>query len=154
MNFIPTFFNVGNVSYMPGTFASFIALAIAIPLVVIFDRLLLVFAFLILLIAYFCAVPKFIKQYGESDPSCVVADEVLGQWFVVMFLQDFTLFNFSIAFIFFRLFDILKPYPINVLDDKSRYGSYFKQSFFVLADDILAAILSIIFVYFTNLLIH
>ena len=55
------------------------------------------------------------------------------------------LFEYVIAFILFRFFDILKPFPINYFDK-------LKNPFGVIGDDILAGLISglIIFLIFMN----
>jgi phosphatidylglycerophosphatase A len=56
---------------------------------------------------------------GEHDPGIVVIDEVLGQWvalFSLWFIGD-PVFVVS-AFLFFRLFDILKLYPASVFENR------------------------------------
>ena len=51
-----------------------------------------------------------------------------------MFLVKFTLSNVTILFLLFRIFDIFKPFPINVIDMKMKSG------FGIVFDDILAGI--------------
>ena len=74
------------------------------------------------------------KSLGRKDPSIVVVDEVAGQLVALLFLP----FNASIwlvitGFLFFRLFDIWKPYPIRKLESlESGLG--------IMADDILAGV--------------
>ena len=52
-----------------------------------------------------------------------------------------------LGFIFFRIFDILKPFPINLIDKK------IKNSFGVIFDDIVAGIYSVICLKLINGLI-
>lgn len=68
----------------------------------------------------------------KADPQQIVIDEFAGYYFSIIFLTP-TLSSFIIAFIFFRIFDILKPPPIKQLESLPRgYG--------IMADDILAGI--------------
>ena len=46
-----------------------------------------------------------------SDPSEVVIDEVAG-FLLTMFLLPLSWLTLGLGFILFRVFDILKPYPI------------------------------------------
>jgi phosphatidylglycerophosphatase A len=55
------------------------------------------------------------ESTGEKDPSRIVIDEAAG-YLVSFFLMPFTLFNVILVFILFRFFDILKPYPIGLID--------------------------------------
>ena len=78
-----------------------------------------------------------------KDPSCIVIDEIVA--LVMLFLlipQSMT--NFILAFIFFRLFDIFKPYPISWAEKKFQHG------FGIMFDDILAALLSLTVLKITN----
>ncbi|PKL17472.1 MAG: phosphatidylglycerophosphatase A [Spirochaetae bacterium HGW-Spirochaetae-5] len=55
------------------------------------------------------------KFYKSKDPQQVVLDEVLGYWIAVLFIP----FSFTfavLAFILFRVFDIIKPFPANSLE--------------------------------------
>jgi phosphatidylglycerophosphatase A len=53
-----------------------------------------------------------VEREVGNDPSIVVMDEVVGMGISLLFLpRDWRLF--LIAFILFRLFDIVKPPPIN-----------------------------------------
>ena len=55
------------------------------------------------------------KFYGKKDPQEVVLDEVMGYWITMLFIP----FDWKLAligFVLFRIFDIIKPYPINKLE--------------------------------------
>ncbi len=69
---------------------------------------------------------------GE-DPSLVVIDEIVGQWIALLFLPAYPLMVFVAAFFLFRLFDIWKPYPID-LSQKLNGG------WGIMIDDVLAGI--------------
>lgn len=90
---------------------------------------------------------------NNPDPSEVVIDEVVGQMLTItlcsfssVFIQysEMTnylnhsminfIFIFLMPFILFRLFDILKPWPINIIDQKVHGGLG------IMLDDIVAAI--------------
>lgn len=51
------------------------------------------------------------KQYGE-DPSCVVIDEVVGMQVILVGVADISLWGIILAFFVFRVFDVVKPYPV------------------------------------------
>ncbi|MBS1820326.1 MAG: phosphatidylglycerophosphatase A [Acidobacteria bacterium] len=55
------------------------------------------------------------RHYGRSDPGQVVIDEVLGQ-LITLFLNPVGWAGALIAFLLFRVFDIIKPYPANRLE--------------------------------------
>jgi len=70
---------------------------------------------------------------GRGDPSSVVIDEICG-YLVGIFLLPFTAFNAILVFILFRFFDIVKPWPVSLLDRKMKGGAG------VVLDDIAAGI--------------
>jgi phosphatidylglycerophosphatase A len=72
---------------------------------------------IILLVAFAAgtwAADRAEEQLGK-DPSVVVIDEVLGMLVTLAFLQV-TLAGAAVAFLIFRVFDVLKPYPAGRLE--------------------------------------
>ena len=59
---------------------------------------------------------QFIGDDRHQDPGEVVWDEIVGFWFTCLFLPDTSLLWVSVAFLLFRFFDIVKPFPINKID--------------------------------------
>jgi phosphatidylglycerophosphatase A len=76
------------------------------------------------------------KLSGRKDPSKVVIDEVAGQFIALIpipFAPGTALWSAILAFILFRFFDIVKPYPARKLESlESGLG--------IMADDIVAGI--------------
>lgn len=70
---------------------------------------------------------------GRHDDPQVVIDEVAG-YLVTMFAIPAYPGAWIFGFIFFRFFDILKPWPINIADQKIIGG------FGVMADDVIAGL--------------
>ena len=71
-------------------------------------------------------------ELPEKDPSYIVVDELAGMC-VTMVGQGLDITNLLKGFLLFRLFDILKPFPIRRLEGLPKgYG--------IVADDILAGI--------------
>lgn len=52
---------------------------------------------------------------GSKDPKCVVIDEVCGIM-VASFMLPWGFKSAILAFILFRFFDILKPWPVSLID--------------------------------------
>ena len=73
------------------------------------------------------------KQLGVHDHGGIVWDEFVGFW-VTMFMAPAGWLWVVIGFVLFRLFDIVKPWPINWLDKKVHGG------FGIMIDDVLAGI--------------
>jgi phosphatidylglycerophosphatase A len=119
--FLGTLGPVGRMPKAPGTWGSAAALVAApwclmpLPLAARAGVLCLI------LIAGAWAAGRSEILLGRKDPGCVVVDELLGQW------AAFTPFHLSgwsqampidllALFALFRLFDILKPWPIRAVD--------------------------------------
>ncbi|NOX89561.1 MAG: phosphatidylglycerophosphatase A [Calditrichaeota bacterium] len=78
-------------------------------------------------------ISTFIEREKGEDPSLVVIDEIVGQWIALLFLPAYSLTVFAGAFFLFRLFDVWKPYPID-LSQKLNGG------WGIMVDDVLAGI--------------
>ncbi len=79
--------------------------------------------------------PRAERFYGRKDPSNVVADETAGQCLSLLGLPLLTLWpmlsTLAFAFVAFRIFDILKPWPANGLQRLS-------AGWGILIDDLIA----------------
>ena len=88
--------------------------------------------------------PKASNDLIERDHKSIVIDELAGMWLCllpVLFLassQQERIIYAVLALVFFRIFDILKPYPISYLDEK------FKNGFGIVLDDLVAGIFALI----------
>lgn len=76
------------------------------------------------------------RHLGVADHGAIVWDEVAAFGFVLLFTPANWLW-YGVAFVSFRFFDILKPWPIRQCDAR------FKNGFGVMFDDLLAAIYTI-----------
>ena len=123
---------IGNIPFFPGTLASFSIL----PLVWFLKKNYGVTYFLIFLIFYFLIslilIKKCIEKEKKKDPSYIVIDEHIGQAVALLFCNE-TIESYLLAFILFRFFDILKPFPISYFDN-------INNSFGIIADDITAGL--------------
>lgn len=130
-----TFFGVGFMPFAPGTFGTLAALLIyfALPTAVFEFAFMPYFLGALLLLSvlgvWICGIAE--KSLGHDAPA-IVFDEVIG-YFVAVFLLPKSIMIGLLAFALFRFFDILKPYPINKLQN-------LKGGMGVMADDILAGI--------------
>ncbi len=70
-------------------------------------------------------------SYGTHDDPRIVIDEMIGFWTSILFLPR-TAFNLAAAFVFFRILDTLKPWPIKQLENSCGGG------FGIIIDDVLA----------------
>ncbi len=107
---IATAFGAGYSPVAPGTAGSLLAVLIIYYFSPIPVLLLLAILFVLFWMGVYSGT-KVEREVG-NDPSIVVMDEVVGMGISLLFLpRDWRLF--LIAFILFRLFDIVKPPPIN-----------------------------------------
>ena len=129
-----TSFGVGNSKFFPGTLASLITL----PIVWLIRDFISLDFFLIILIFYslisYFLIKICIKSTTNKDPKYIVADEHIGQSISLIFC-DQEIIDYLISFCLFRFFDIVKPFPINLVDNN------LKNAFGVVFDDVLAGIL-------------
>ena len=73
-------------------------------------------------------------ETGKKDASEVVIDEVAGQWSVLL-VAPLSVEAFLAAFVLFRAFDILKPFPVNKAEQ-------INGGMGVMADDMVAGFLA------------
>jgi phosphatidylglycerophosphatase A len=59
---------------------------------------------------------------NKKDPGAIVCDEISG-YLMAFFLIPFSPFNAILVFILFRFFDILKPYPVSLIDRGLKGGA-------------------------------
>ena len=94
------------------------------------------------------AIKTIENEFEQKDARQIAIDEVIGQSIPIFLIeyiaylqtQSFgaALYLYISSFLLFRFFDILKPFPINLVDKKM------KNSIGVILDDILAGLFSII----------
>ncbi|MDB5664942.1 phosphatidylglycerophosphatase A [Cypionkella sp.] len=136
-------FGVGLLRPAPGTWGSLVAVILAL----LIDRYLGVPALLVATIAVtalgFWAIGVELRDTPSLDPSEFVIDEVAGQWIALLFSsaafwgrghEGFLPYPAPIAaFLFFRLFDIWKPWIIGRADRRHDPAG-------VMLDDLLAGL--------------
>ncbi len=138
-------FGLGKIKFMPGTFGS---LATTIFLFYLFHALnissnIILIGWIIVFIYSFYAISTYTKDSENKDPGEIIIDEFLGQSIPIYLYEishnltkesDEALIYYSIIFVLFRYFDIMKPFPVSFFDKN------FKNSFGVIMDDICAGL--------------
>jgi phosphatidylglycerophosphatase A len=142
VHFLAFGFGSGLAPKAPGTFGTIAAL----PLVV--------------LLALYCSLPVYIaltviasvvgiwicgitaKDMQVHDDSSIVWDEVAGM-LITMIAVPLSWQTVLAGFILFRIFDILKPWPISYLDKHVHGG------FGIMVDDVLAGVFALACMQFT-----
>ena len=153
-----TMFGIGYFKYAPGTASSFVTCLIFYILFlsnfsIINNKLYIISSLIFILIYSVIIIDKLSHLFKKKDANEIVVDEFIGQSIPLMFLivqENFyvwivitskhisLLIYVLLSFILFRIFDILKPYPINLIDKKMKNGLG------IMLDDILAGIYSLI----------
>ena len=120
IKFFATAGYVGLIPKAPGTFGTLVAVPIAYVLARGGPNFYLVAT--ALLIGFSIWVSEMHERsLGTHDSKQIVIDEVVG-YLVAFAWLPFTWQSFLAAFVVFRIFDILKPFPISVLDAKVKGG--------------------------------
>ena len=140
-----TLFGIGKISKIPGSVASLVTILFLFFLFHIFNistNIVLISVILIFFISLY-SINIFIKDLENKDPKEVVIDEFIGQSIPICLYEivhegtketNQVLTFYFIMFILFRIFDIVKPYPV------SYYDKNFKNSFGVIMDDVCAGL--------------
>ncbi len=76
---------------------------------------------------------KAAEKLGEHDFGGIVWDEIAG-YLITLWFIPFSWTNVVLGFILFRFFDILKPWPIKIADQRVKGG------FGIMLDDVLAGV--------------
>ena len=101
----------------------------------LFDVSIRAIAYVVLFACAVWAVRRAGDELGEHDHQSIVIDEMFAMCLVLEVAPQ-TAPGWLAAFVLFRLFDIWKPWPINVVDRQ------FETAFGVMLDDLLAAVFS------------
>ena len=140
-----TMFSLGRIGFLPGTFGS---LATVIFLFVCFHILNIssniILIILVITFAYsFIAIKNYTENNENKDPGEIIIDEFIGQAIPIYLYEishgtektmDQALIIYTVCFILFRFFDIIKPFPVSYFDRKH------KNSFGVVMDDVCAGL--------------
>lgn len=125
---------VGHLPKMPGTWGS-AAAVIAAPFVYLpFSPLTRALILAALLAVGTWAAHRAEKVLGAKDPGCIVVDEWVGQWLTFYPFSIMTTWQVLAGFVFFRILDMAKPWPIRFCDRRVPCGPG------IMLDDVLAGI--------------
>ena len=145
-NFIfVTMFSLGKIGFIPGTFGS---LAAVIFLFICFHILnissdIILIILIIVFVYSFTAIKNYTENNENKDPREIIIDEFIGQTIPIYLYEisngvektvDQAVIIYTVCFILFRFFDILKPFPVSYFDKKH------KNSFGVVMDDVCAGL--------------
>ncbi len=126
----------GLAPHAPGTWGSLVAALLApiwfLPMPFLGRLFVLIFLFM---------VGAFASTHIErtlacKDPSQIVIDEFVGVWLVLLPFVKVSPTELFLAFVLFRIFDILKPWPVNAAE------YWMREGFGVMLDDVVAALMA------------
>lgn len=72
------------------------------------------------------------KILGQKDPGQVVIDELVGVWLVLLPISTPTFWMYIQAFVLFRIFDIIKPWPVKSSEN------WLPDGWGIMIDDVVA----------------
>ncbi|MFL2734793.1 MAG: phosphatidylglycerophosphatase A [Gammaproteobacteria bacterium] len=143
-HFAATLGGIGMVPIAPGTFGSITAWIIFVYLshfISMINMLILTILFFILSI-WICSEAS--KDLENKDHKSIVIDELVGMWIALLPVliiansqYERTVYALA-AFVLFRFFDILKPFPISYFDKN------YKNGFGIVIDDVISGLIAII----------
>ena len=138
-----TCFGIGSFRFAPGTLTSLVTTIFLYSLfhvVNLSSNIILLILFLVFIYSFY-AVSEYIKYNENKDPKEIVIDEFIGQSIPIYLYEishgtiksaDEAIVFYSVCFVLFRFFDIVKPFPVSFFDKN------FKNSFGVIMDDVCA----------------
>ena len=130
--FLATGFFTGFLPTMPGTWGTFAG----IPLVIISHRLTSIMQAVVTIVfvtfaAYIAGRAEILFQDRDARP--IVIDEMVGLLITLLWLP-LNFLTLCLGFVLFRLFDIVKPPPIGILEKRLHGG------WGIVLDDVLAGV--------------
>ena len=133
IHFLAFGFGAGLAPKAPGTFGSVVGLVAAwwlleLPLV---WRVAVVVGVIGLGI-WICGESA--RRLGRHDDQRIVLDEIAGVLLTSLAVVEKSVFALALVFVFFRFFDILKPWPIRDVDHSLKGGVG------IMLDDLIAAL--------------
>ncbi len=135
---LATWFGSGLLPRMPGTWGSLAALPFAWVIHLFFGPEGLLSAATVVFFVGVWAANVYVSDVGGDDPGAVVIDEVAGQWLTLALVPALAVpldpVFYALGFVFFRIADIFKPWPVSWADTRIKGGLG------IMLDDIIAAI--------------
>ena len=122
----------GRSPWAPGTCGTFEALVLAPFLFLPLGLAGRLFLLAVLFVAGSLAATRAEELLQRKDPGEVVIDELVGAWIAIL------PFAFWLAFVLFRFFDILKPWPVKASEN------WLPAGWGVMVDDVVGGVMAMI----------
>ena len=144
---VSTFFNVGRIPIAPGTWASLITTACLFFIYPhIHSPITEITALVFITMAGIPAAGYAERYFDKKDPHECVIDEVAGQM-LCLILVPYSITSYLTAFLVFRFFDILKPFPIRRIEKIC-------GGLGIMSDDLIAGIYTAGLIHLITLIKH
>jgi phosphatidylglycerophosphatase A len=132
VHFLAFGFGAGLLPRAPGTWGSLVGLAAAWWLLDLpWPWRILIVAAVIAAGIWICGESA--RRLGRHDDQRIVFDEIAGVLLTALAVTEKSLVALALVFVFFRVFDILKPWPIRDVDHSLKGGLG------IMLDDLIAA---------------
>ena len=149
-----TILGLGFFPFAPGTIGSLVGVIFLVLLIQFLQPEIFVILMIIMFFISWFLTERYVSQIdNKQDPSEVIIDELIGQWISLIPLLYLYHIHFPItivqttklilaSFLLFRFFDIIKPWPINLIDRQV-------SSFSIIFDDVIAGlfVVAVIYIY-------
>lgn len=129
-------FGAGLSTKAPGTAGT----VVAIPIYLLFSQFSLTIYYILLILLIIIGIyvsGKSARMLGVHDHGGIVIDEICG-YLLTMALAPTSWIAIILGFILFRLFDIWKPWPIRLFDQRIHGGTG------IIVDDLMAGIYALL----------
>lgn len=143
---IATGFYSGYLPKAPGTWGSLVGLFLFFMLHTLSLPVYLAVVAGLFLVGSFAA-GEAEKIMDHKDPGLVVIDEIVGM-LITMIAVPATPLTMALGFILFRIFDIAKPFPINLVDQRLHGGIG------IMLDDVIAGFYSLATIHLLSWLFY
>ncbi|RRQ20384.1 phosphatidylglycerophosphatase A [Guyparkeria sp. SCN-R1] len=130
----------GTVGTLPGLLLGWLLMTLAAPLGEAAVITVILAATLVLSVVgvYLCGEAS--RRLGVHDHGGIVFDEIVGVLLVFVALPE-TWWQVALIFLWFRVFDVIKPWPISWLDRRVHGGLG------IMLDDLLAGVYALVAVW-------
>lgn len=129
----------------PGTAGSVVGLLLFVPVLML--PVLVQLAVVVLGFIFGCWIcERVASDMSVKDPGGIVWDEFVGMWIVMLWLPGW--YWLIPAFLLFRFFDVLKPWPVSFADRSLTGGIG------IMVDDVLAGLYALACLQLIAWLIH
>jgi phosphatidylglycerophosphatase A len=132
---VATWFGSGFLRPAPGTWGTLAAIPFGYAIYFTGGVTALLAAIVLVTLLGVWATKRVQGHLGEHDNSTIVIDEVVGIW-IVLCVTPVDLVSYGAAFALFRIFDVIKPFPISWLDNN------IPGAWGVMIDDIAAGLVA------------